>query len=279
MRRQYSMAILAGIFLTSMVMFQNCSQVAFTPDTAASSGVNGAGDPNDGGIDPTCRTDDVTATADVKVLFVVDASGSNINNGNTVGTDNDQVWRKKTMNTFISTYQNKNNFYYGLISFQDSSAKAHIQLSGKGVFTNNMSAVSSGMTSFDANQDGGSTPYKPAIDMAKDIILRDMALGSSKPVAYVVVMISDGVPKDSRYTGSGGIANLKTDTQSLMDVGGKGNISVNSVLLYNTSAPSLSDEDYLKAMAQVGKGAYIKADSNGTLSIADTVKVPGSVCQ
>jgi hypothetical protein len=58
-----------------------------------------------------------------------------------------------------------------------------------------------------------------------------------------------------------------------------GRISFNTVFLYNTVKPSLSDQDSLKAMAAAGGGSFIIADSKQTLSISDVIQVPHDICQ
>lgn len=278
MKSQIRWGLLAGIFGSFLLMFQNCSQVSFTPDAAnLANSVDGLSS-NDSGTDPNCRIDYANAAADVKVLFLVDASGSNENSGATVGTDPGQVWRLATLNTFVDAYKNKNNFFYGLLTFQGTTAKPQISSGGAGVFTNNLSTVAQGIASFDANIDGGNTPYDAALNLAKSVIMADLAIPSSKPTAYAVVMISDGVPTNDRYKGVNGVTNLKADVKSLVDLA-PGKITVNSVFLYNAAKPSNSEEQYLRAMASVGGGAFIFADSKQTISIADSIRVSQEICQ
>ncbi len=272
MKTQIRLGLLAVIFGSFLLMFQNCSQVSFTPDSAnALNSVEGLSN-NGGGADPNCRIDYTNAAADVKVLFLVDASGSNDI------TDRGQVWRLATLNSFVDAYKNKNNFFYGLLTFQGTTAKPQIATGGVGVFTNNLSTVAQGIASFDANIDGGSTPYDAALNLAKSIIMEDLAIPASKPTAYAVVMISDGVPTNDRYKGVNGINNLKTDVKALADIA-PGKITVNSVYLYNAAKPSNSEEEYLRAMASVGGGTFIFADSKQAISIADSIKVPKEICQ
>ena len=248
----------------------------FTPDQASldsKAGIQSNG--NTTGTDPSCRTDYVNVNKDVKVLFVVDNSGSNVNIN---GTDIDKKWRLATINKFIQTYQNKSNFYYGLITFQNSVATPQIRSGDVGIFTNNLSMVTQGVANFASTPDAGATPYQAAINLTKQMINEDLKLKSSKPTAYVVVMISDGYPSDSRYTETNGIANLKADTKTLVDMA-PGMIGVNTVFLYNAVKPSSAGKEPLQAMAAVGGGTFIIADSNQTVSIADSIKVPQEICK
>ncbi|RYZ71766.1 MAG: hypothetical protein EOP09_04140, partial [Proteobacteria bacterium] len=106
--------------MSGILLFQNCSQVAFTPSEASLDPQNGVKSTDTGGTDPSCRTDYVNVNKDIKVLFVVDTSGSNVNRnegGKTVlGTDLDKKWRLASINKFIQTYQDRSNFHYGLIT-------------------------------------------------------------------------------------------------------------------------------------------------------------------
>jgi Mg-chelatase subunit ChlD len=285
MKRFISIAVLASFFLASMVFFQNCSKVAFAPDTSslAVKATDIVQDNNDTGIDPavSCRTDYVNTTSNVKILFMVDTSGSNVNytqNGKFYyGTDPVKTWRLATMSNFLQAYESRANFFYGLLTFQDASATAQILGSnGAGAFTNVIATARDGIASFGRVTDREATPYGSALNLAKSIITADLPK-NTKETAYVVVMISDGAPTDARYLAVSGVDSLKSDVKSLMDLA-PGLVSVNSVFLYNSIVPTAADKKYMQAMASVGNGSFITADANQSISISNTLRVPKQVC-
>jgi len=228
---------------------------------------------------PVCKTDYVDVSHKVKILFLVDTSGSNATTKTTIGTDNNKVWRLATINNFVNAYSSKSNFYFGLVTFQGSSATPQIASGGNGIFTNDPSAVQQGITNFKNTADSGSTPYQPAILMAKSMISADLKAYPSSDTAYVIVMISDGEPKDAVYLDpSTGIRTLISDVASVISVA-TSQISFNTVYLYNSAAPSNSNTTYLQTIANAGGGVFVQANSQSTLSIKDTVEVPQQVCQ
>jgi len=237
------------------------------------------------GNSQTCTTSTVNVENQVKILFVVDTSGSNASTPAsrgvpaTIGTDNNKVWRLKTINDFINAYSSNPNFYFGLITFQGSAATPQIASGGQGIFSNDQSVVQQGITNFVNTPDGNSTPYRPALMMAQAMIAADLAKNPSSTTAYVVVMISDGEPTDSLYLkASTGITSLDSDVSSVTSVA-PSQISINTVYLFNPAAPSGSDTKYLQAIASTGDGAFVQASSEDTLSIENTVQVPTEVCQ
>jgi len=266
-------SVLGMTFLSLVLVFQNCSNAKFTSeiDPNALNSVTGVGD--DGhGDDPNCHATTVNGSQIVKVLFVVDASGSNRGEGGEVPTDPNKTWRSGTMNNFINAYKARSNFYYGMITFQDSSAKPQIKVNNKGAFTNDMNVVDAGMASFNANADGGSTPYKAALSMAKSIIAADLAANAAQKAAYVMVMVSDGMAKD--YSSPDQVI---PDAKAIRDLA-PGQVSLNTVYYY----PNAFDESqtkYLRNIASAGGGQFLTANSSQVLKIDDVIQVPGMSCQ
>lgn len=284
-------------FMTSVLLvlvFQNCSQPSFT-ELASKSAVSesGTGSAQDTGLpnDPsspnatdsgTCVPTSVTSNSVVKVLFVVDASGSNVMNVGGPGTDPDKAWRLATLNNFIDSYKNRANFNFGLISFKRDSATPHIQSNGKAIFTNNITVVSAGVTSFKNTEDVGATPYKAALAMTKDIIANDLSVNAAQKATYVVVLISDGQPTD--YSSPEEVIPDVAAIRALAP----SRVSLNSVFYYPATShiePMFLEEmiatatKYLTNVATAGGGKFIKALTNEVLNIDNTVVVPGMSCQ
>src|SRR5207253_6210232 len=118
-------SLLGLSFLSMVLVFQNCSKARFTPDADPNilNGVTGGVGVN-GGDDSNCSPQTSSAAKIVKILFVVDTSGSNAGEGGEVPTDPGKKWRSGTINNFINAYSAKTNFQYGLITFQGTSARA-----------------------------------------------------------------------------------------------------------------------------------------------------------
>jgi len=260
------------IFFSLVVTYQNCSNAKFTNDSSSlnsSLGVDG----NTGGNDPTCSPNMVTANKIVKVLFVMDTSGSNAaGQGSISPTDPNKKWRSATINNFINKYGYGSNFYYGLTTFQNSSSTPDIVQSKQGIFSNDQSTVQAGIQKFENTSDAGYTPYKAALSLAKNIISYDLQNNASQNAAYVMIMVSDGMATD--YSDP---SEVIPDAQAIENLAPQ-QISLNSVFYFPDQADD-SQTDYLKNIANVGGGVFIKANSNSVLDIDSTVQVPSSTCQ
>lgn len=255
--------------LTLLFSFQNCSNAKFTSKDGSESLLS-SGDNN--GEDGSCIPTDVGSSKVVKVLFLVDTSGSNVPDSNGPGTDPQKQWRTNTLTEFIRRYNANPNFYYGLITFQGSSAKAQITTNNTASFSNDPSVVDDGVNRFKALKDTGGTPYKAALTAAKSLIQKDLSVNSSQKASYVVVMISDGQAKD-----------YKDPSQIIPDVSAIKNlapsqISLNSVYYY-AAAYDESQTKYLKNISTVGGGSFITANANQTLNIDNLIRVPPAGCQ
>lgn len=279
MKRTLNIAVLSGIFLASMLSFQNCSKVGFT-STIDSSVVKDSttGGGGDNGDDTNCRVDTVNTAKITKILFLIDTSGSNASNNGAEGTDMEKKWRLATINSFINAYGAKSNFQFGFAIFQGTTAKALTVSNNHGVFTNNMTEINQAITDFKATNDEGNTPYDAALNVVKDMISYDQSIEPSKAVGYVVIMVSDGSPTNKSYTNeSTGMANLTADVEAINNIA-IGQISLNTVYLYNQSVPSASQKSYLQKIANVGHGAFIEASSQQIIQISDTIQVPTTTC-
>lgn len=138
-------------------------------------------------------------------------------------------------------------------------------------FSNDMNVVDSGYANFLATPDSGSTPYKAALSMAKNIISADFMENASQNASYVMVMVSDGQAKDYKSPDE-----VIPDAKALTAVA-PGQVSLNSVYYYSTILDD-SQTLYLRNISSVGGGSFIIANSNEVLSINDTIQLPPSSC-
>lgn len=264
---------LGATFFSLVLVFQNCSNAKFTTevDPNTLNAVTGIDDPN-GGDDPSCRPTTVSSSKIVKVLFVVDSSGSNVGEGGATPTDPQKKWRSSTVSNFISTFSSRSNFQFGMITFQGTSAKAQIKVGNNGVFSSDMTVVNAGYNSFMSNTDKGNTPYKAALAMAKSIISADLSANAAQKAAYVLVMVSDGQATDYRSPDD-----VIPDASSIRALA-PGQVSLNTVYYY-PNAFTESQTKYLRNIASVGGGQFLTANSSQTLKIDDVIQVPGMSCQ
>jgi hypothetical protein len=262
--------MVAGILALSLVLsFQNCSKARFASEVSSSALNSLTG--NSGGNDPSCGTNSVTENKIVKVLFIMDTSGSNEGSFFSEGTDPNKKWRSATFNNFIDQYKSKSNFYYGLITFQGVEARAQIKVNGVAGFTNDMAVVNSGYNSFMSTTDYDATPYKAALGMAATMIKGDLAVNASQKASYVVVMVSDGQATDYQSPDD-----VIPDVQAIVDLA-PNQISLNGVYYYSSVLKD-SETTYLKNISKVGGGSFITANSNQVLSINDVIQIPSSGC-
>jgi Mg-chelatase subunit ChlD len=262
--------VLGMMVFPLVLVFQNCSNAKFTPDIGSNAldAVTGA----NAGDDSSCRPGTVNSNKIVKVLFVVDTSGSNAGEDNQPPTDLQKKWRSATINSFFSVYNNRPNFYFGMITFQGSSAKAQIQVGNKGGFTQDSSVINDGYNSFLNTPDSGNTPYKAALSMAKSIISADLAAYPKQNAAYVLVMVSDGQATDYKSPDD-----VIPDASAIRALA-PGQVSLNTVYYYSKAYVE-SQTKYLRNISSVGGGQFLVANSNQSLKIDDVIQVPGVSCQ
>lgn len=269
MKFNFAKAFLGLSLLTAVLAFQNCSKAKFTSQEGPEALVNGV---SGGGDDVTCRATMVDSNKIVKVLFVVDTSGSNEGESGTTPSDPQKRWRSASITNFLNRYSSHPNFYYGLTTFQGTSSRAHIKVDGVAGFSNDMAVVQSGYESFMATPDTGNTPYKAALNLAKSLISADLAANAAQKAYYVMIMISDGQATDYRSP-----SEIIADASAIKSLA-PDQISLNSVYYYSKTL-DVSQTYYLKNISTVGEGAFITANSNQVLNIDDVVKVPSSGCQ
>lgn len=263
--------------------FQNCSKANFSSPQAtnasAGAGANNGGDSAYANLNqPHTNTDScytyLHQTADnIRLLFVVDQSGSNANSpGQNDGTDPNQTVRAGSIQAFYNDYQAKSGFSWGMIGFAGSSAYPYISANNSGVTPTfgNANAMISAITAFLSVSDGGYTPYQAALDMALQAIIGD----NSAPTGtkYIVVFLSDGQPNPNVADSI-----LAQDVQNI--VSSKPGLVTFNTIYYGPGDATASGR--LKMMATVGGGYFLDTNKNPSgkdFLISNVVNVPGSSC-
>lgn len=265
--RSTKISLLGGLCLLALVGFQNCAKTTFS--TSASLGQNlGVSDEDSVGIDTdtggaNCRGQLRQITTPLRLMFVVDVSGSNRIENGMPGTDPDKVVRGGSMSRFFNTYSSRSNFNWSLMTFASGSAR-------KLVSYGTSSDMSEGLQRFSGVVDNGNTPYLSALMMLRDEIAADPE--PTENTKYVVVFLSDGVPNPEISD-----SNLRGAVRSVVNVA-EGRVSFNTVYYGSMNSAAATR---LKDMAAEGGGNFLDVNANGTGSsflISDLVQLPGVIC-
>lgn len=206
-----------------------------------------------------CISDPDEVKKYTKFLFVVDKSGSNS------GTDPGAAKRAGNIRRFIAENRDKDYYRYALIVFSGATSTSLINdNSGRPEFTENENKALKATEELKSG-DGGSTPYRAAISLARSVIVGDAEKHPHENSIYMVFFISDGVPTD----GSEG-AELKRQVNDL-----RGSVSRKvfvSTAFYGGSGGAA--ESRLQDMANAGKGKYINFDRQTNWDFNELVVKP-----
>lgn len=227
----------------------------------------GGGSNNPQGGDQSCATQLEGMTVPVKIMLVVDQSGSNVSASGTIpASDPDKSVRAGSIQKFFNDYSHKGNFSWSLIGFHADQAKSFVGTSTK-VFSNTPSEMQTAIDQFAQEADNGNTPYAMALNAAKTGIQSDTT--RTAETKYVVVFISDGMPDPAISA-----EQAKTAVKSVTGVD-PDQISFNAIY-YGAANPSATS--LMSQMATAGLGRFLDTNANPsgkTFSIGDVVYVPG----
>lgn len=204
----------------------------------------------------------VNQTLPIKVILVVDTSGSNADQVNSYGTDHYKNLRGGSIQTFFDKYRTHGNFSWGFVVFQDSSAYSLISTG----FSNQPADMQNAIRAFYNISDGGGTPYRPALARARQMIQND---GSGEDTKYIVVFISDGLP-DPAVSNS----TLRSDIQALL-AARPGKVSLSAIYYGHINDQAA---ERLAMMANYGEGGFLDANTSygQTFSIESVIQIPGT---
>lgn len=273
-------AAVLGLMLVTLPVFQNCSNVGFDASSSSKDANNGqGGNGGDGNSNQnTCNNDELqTITTPVKVLLVVDTSGSNAGSNGTGGTDPGKTMRAGSIQAFFNDFGGKPNFNWGLITFQGSSASAILNYNNNvsmPAFTSDSATMQAGINYFKTVSDAGQTPYQAALQLVHTAIVNDTA--DTAQTKYIVVFLSDGLPTDYPNT-TAGDNQINADVSSLVGLK-PGRLSFNTVY-YGPADAGASGR--LHNMANAGQGQFLDTNANPNAKdflINNVVTVPGGGC-
>jgi Mg-chelatase subunit ChlD len=294
-KRSLQMTVI-GLFL--MVSFTNCDQPgSITLNTPAGTSALASVPPNgttgttpstpavpgtpSTPTTPSCTDTIETTTENLRILFMVDNSGSTGASNTGPGTDPNDYYRTQTVQHFIQQYGNRPNLSFGFGYFSGTTGNFYdTQTHAFGSSANNVygdsTSLTAALTAFDTLPAGGYTPYGAAFDAVQSAITKDQAVSGTK-WNYVVVFMSDGYPTDISTTPS-----LTTNLVNLVSrvanaVTSKGNLITISTVYFGPGSDS-SAIGNLQVMAQTGKGQFVNTNVSNDLVISDVISVPSHIC-
>lgn len=244
---------------------EGCSKAKFSESSSST-----ANSPTADGH--SCATALQQLTVPIKVLFVVDTSGSNADDQFYYGTDNNKSLRGGSIQQFFNAYGSHTNYSWGFITFAGSTARSLIGGNPDwAVFTNSGPVMQASINAFYNVLDDDLTPYQAALGMSAQAINADTAAAAN--TKYIVVFMSDGMPDPDVSD-----TILKASVQAINNLH-PGRVSFNTIY-YGVDDPEASAR--LSMMAATGGGRFLDVSQTGhgsSFDISDLVTVPGVVCK
>lgn len=281
------MAKLDAVFVLSLgLVFAGCNPVRFGGETpTAAPPVNGSPPGLTQTNSPDCTSANVEAISrTTKIIFLVDASGSNVEstyNPGTCGasvclspaTDPNKAFRGGALSDFLARVRHKTNFKWGFVTFAKDSAHALINGGNDQapVFAADPNVMQFALNTFSGIQDFGNTPYHAALSMASQAIANDPDARAAERPNYYVILLTDGFPTDYYSQGQFNSALMNDDINSLL-LTAPGQVNL-STLFYGLENDPMAIQ-LLRNMAAAGGGQFAAANSTATFKIDDII--PGS---
>lgn len=270
------------------------------------------GDGNSGGGSTTTNPPSCTVTYNeiqtpVKIVLLVDKTGSNKDNSNTSavndGTDPTKAWRLGVMNDLRGNLS-LDLFSFNITLFRGNHTNINDGYRYGGVggeltkslingFSNNESVINAAIDAFSNDPDQGKTPYEAALAKAHDIIATDILTDGISQ--YSVILVTDGFPDPNLVTktdcgsracseNNGADADIPKSidkarefVDNIVNINSN-RVNVNTVYYYSAGQRFQSAVDILTNMADAGKGAFIEANSDQTIDFHNVVRVPATTC-
>jgi hypothetical protein len=282
-------AQILALSIFGLAFSSGCSPVTFnSPPPAASTAL--ASSTGATATPVPCAIQDVTR--DVRVLFMVDDSGSTFSGAGGVGTDPNYTHRVDTVQSFIASYGQKTNITYSYSYFGSDvyswdytsgayvlggsgTAKGDLPLNGAipanpfGDGANTLTA----MAAFEKFGSDGSTNYGGAMQQVVDIINADNPASNSQ--SYVVIFMSDGQPTDLGSQAQE-LANVQSLVTQMAGYVPSGRFTFSTV--YFGSEADTQSQANLKGMATAGGGQFVDTNVTTQYSIDSLINVPSQAC-
>jgi Mg-chelatase subunit ChlD len=221
----------------------------------------------------------------IKVLFVVDTSGSNFfsynktpgnkcdrQRGCVPATDPSKTFRSSSISRFFEKYKEKPNFSWSFETFSKDSVRSLVSENGSGAF-GQPEAMQSAISYFTSQPDRGDTPYLNALKKVRETLSVDPDIQSKVdyPPLYYVVFMSDGYPTDSN------ISQIDSEVRNIVALNPT---QVNFSTIYYGTRNDPAAASILKSMSVMGQGQFINVDTTTTETIAiqDLIKLPTTLC-
>jgi len=220
------------------------------------------------GVNPNCHIQLQATNTPIKVIFVVDASGSNAAYENSAGvliygSDYDKNLRGNSINNFYKDYGDNVMFRWTFITFKGPGATVLLTHGDK-------VSMRSAIDAFFVLRDLAETPYMAALNAARDAIANDSNPGAEDK--YVVIFMSDGLPNPFV---SDAVLDAKIDEIVALKPGA---VTVNGIY-YGIVDPLAAGR--IQAMATRGGGKFLDLGGMGpnTFQVASSIRVPNTACQ
>ena len=288
-KQTMTMAFRVTVIPVLMNVVAACSPVNFSTVDNSGQGVVAGATPTPTPPGQTCTIE--TVYRKTKIMFVVDASGSNndpnggvyniINNQNVWFPNSDpaKTFRGGAINDFFSTYQHKTNFNWSFLTFQGSSAQAYIGSNSSPTFSTNSADMRSAINSFYGAQDSGLTPYAAGLAMATRAIQNDPDKNSADQPNYFVIFLTDGFPTD--YTDANGnfkTAQMQNDIAALRATA-SGRVTLSTIYYAAGNQTIPIAVNALKSMATAGGGQFASVNTSSNTFKIDDILSTNEVCK
>lgn len=191
-----------------------------------------------------------------KFLFVIDKSGSN------QSTDRNNQYRADNIENFYNKHQDNEFIKWGYIAFVGGNATAFINDGNEEpIFSQDPNDMRDAIAE-QRGGDGGNTPYKAALGMARTAIQKDLRDHPEEDSLYMVFFMSDGGPTDFN---KGNPEIGQELVEDIIDVApGRVNVSTAYYGPRDSAAARL-----LEKMAETGKGKFIDTNATGDFDFED----------
>lgn len=217
--------------------------------------------PNAFGKGELCITEPDEVKRWMKFLFVMDKSGSNDS------TDNGALKRAGNIKKFLDANTSTTNNQYGMIVFQGEEARAFIEEGNdqSPTFTPDLAKAMAANERLKSESDGGATPYKAALQLARSAIQNDIQKYPDEESFYMIFFVSDGEPTDV-----GNDNELDDLVKGIIQLDSK-NIAL-STGFYGGNGRSA--EERLARMAKVGNGKFINFETSSNWDFNELIVKP-----
>ena len=249
------------LLLLSFFILTGCARISLSPRSSFPS--TSTYSPSNPG-EEFCISKPVTIVPIVKIMFVIDTSGSN----NT--TDPNGLKRVNGISGLMEglSRQEHTDYEYGVIIFEGRARSLINNMDSQPEFTDDLARVSTVIEEIKRNPAGGGTRYLPALEETKRVIDLDIQTDLREDIRYMILFISDGQPMHES------IDKILSKTSSVVEESDR---EVNlSTALYGSHSSS-GPEELLIDMADRGNGHSVNFENDETWDLNLMLPVPNVI--